>query len=142
MIKTLILGLFFCLLGSSSWAQTYTATVVKVVDGDTINVSVPAWTGTPFNPISLRIYGIDTPETSKQFAKCVKEVKLGKLAQTFARTLVKPGDTVNFTYLGHDKYFRIDAAVKLPDGTDWKTLLLSKGFAAPYLGGKKSSWCK
>lgn len=120
----------------------YQATVVKVVDGDTIDVKVESWANTPFETISLRIAGIDTPECSKAHAKCAKELALGVKAQSYARTLAKPGDAVAFQYLGHDKYFRIDAAMTLSNGTDWAMLMLNGHYAVPYAGGKKKDWCK
>lgn len=125
----------------ASPAQTYSAQVVKVVDGDTLSVSVPAWVNTPFQKISIRIAGIDTPESQKQHAKCAKELKQGLAASAFAHTLAKPGDQISFRYLGHDKYFRIDANVGVSAG-DWGQTMISNGYAAPYFGGKKQDWCK
>ncbi len=122
--------------------RTYEAKVIKVIDGDSIKVSVPAWKGIEaLETVALRVYGIDTPEKMKRFAKCDKEVRLGILATTYARTLAKEGDTIKFTYRGKDKYFRIDADVITADGDKWADKMISKGFARPYFGATKSDWC-
>lgn len=122
--------------------QTYPATIVRAVDGDTVVVSVPAWAQTPFGTISVRIAGIDTPESRMPPAKCKAEVEAGKAASAYARGLVRPGDAVTLGFKGKDRYFRVDASVTLPDGRDWATVMLSTGFARPYAGGTKGSWCR
>jgi micrococcal nuclease len=123
-------------------AKTYYAKVIKVVDGDTVNVSIARWKDTPFAEMALRVAGIDTPESMQQFAKCPKELALGVAAKLFARTLLKPGDSVRFVYLGHDKYFRIDATVILPSKQSWADVMIATGMAAPYNGGTKKNWCE
>ena len=124
-------------------AQDYPAAIVRVTDGDTLVLSVPAWKGTPFQTIPVRIVGIDTPEKRKPPAKCVTEVKKGLAAQAFAKTLAQPGDLVILTYLKRDKFFRIDGKVKLADGRDWATAMIASGMAVPYTGsGPKKKWCQ
>lgn len=120
----------------------FPAIVVRGVDGDTLRVSVPAWAGTPFDPIDVRISGIDTPESRKPPAKCKAEVALGKAASAFAKTLVKPGDAVTLTVAGADKFFRLDGSIALPDGRDWATVMLGTGMARPYAGKTKPDWCR
>ena len=97
--------------------SAYPATVVKVVDGDSVIVDVPAWAETPFHRMSIRVVGIDTPEKRRPPAKCAAEVRLGLAASAYARTLA------------------------LPDGRDWGALMIAGGYARPYDGGRKSSWC-
>jgi len=130
------------LLHAAAPSQTYQATVVRVVDGDSVIVSVPAWAATPFGTMSVRISGIDTPESRKPPAKCKAEVALGKTASAYAKTLVQPGAPVMLTLKGWDKYFRLDGALTLPDGRDWGSVMLAGGYAAPYDGGAKTSWCR
>jgi endonuclease YncB( thermonuclease family) len=118
------------------------AVVLKVIDGDTLGVDVPAWAGTPFHEWSVRIAEIDTPEKARPPAKCRSEVALGQAASAFAKTLLKAGDRVVLVYTGHDKYFRLDGRVILPDGRDFAATMIAAGCAAPYDGGKKRSWCQ
>ncbi len=125
----------------------YQATVLKVVDGDTIRVEVKSWPA-PFNPIDVRVKGIDTPEHSRPPAQTACEVPLGLAAATYAKGLAKPGDRVRLVYtLGdRDKYGgRILAAVRLADGRDWGATLISAGFARSYGSDgnlRKSPWCE
>lgn len=140
-LAPLTLACVLACLSVPAWAQSYPATLVRVVDGDSAIVNVPAWAGTPFATMSVRISGIDTPESRKPPAKCAAEVDLGKAASAFAKTLVKPGDAVTLTYRGRDKYSRVDGAITLPDGRDWATVMLKSGHAKPYGGGTKESWC-
>lgn len=120
----------------------YPATVVKVEDGDTVKVTVPAFANTPFQTLSVRIMGIDTPESSKAHAKCADEITAGKTASQYAKTLVRPGDKVMIGYVGLDKYGgRILGYITLPDGRDWSTIMLASGQALPYDGKTKANWC-
>lgn len=122
--------------------STYIATVDHVRDGDTISVHVPAWENTPFADIGVRVYGIDTPEHTKPPAKCMTEVSRGLQAMLYARTMIRQGDQLTITYHGQDKYGgRIDADVRLPDGRDWGQAMVAAGYARPYDGGAKASWC-
>ena len=54
----------------------YDATVVSVLDGDTVKVKILAWPE-PLQLVSVRIDGIDTPEKGFR-AKCKKEAMLGE----------------------------------------------------------------
>ena len=129
------------LAADAAGSNAYNATVVKVTDGDTIRVLVPAWRETPFGNVSIRIAGIDTPETRRNQAKCPKEVLFGKSATAFARTLLKPGDSVRLVRRGNDKFMRIDGDITLPDGRDFGQTMLSAGYAKPYNGRGKPEWC-
>lgn len=140
----MILLIALALLCSSLRAEplTYPATVVRVIDGDTIKLDMVSWSSTPFQVMDVRIFGIDSPESRMPPAKCVTEVKRGKVATNFARTLAAPGDPVWLTYMGHDKYFRIDGAVRLKDDSDFAEAMIKAGMAAPYTGhGPKTNWC-
>jgi micrococcal nuclease len=119
------------------------AVVLNVTDGDTLKVQVPSWTGTPMETISLRIMGIDTPESHMPPGKCALEVERGQEAKAHAQTMAPKGSTVSFQFLGWDKYGgRIDAAVVLPDGQNWAEAMVQAGMARPYDGGRKSDWCR
>jgi endonuclease YncB( thermonuclease family) len=121
--------------------ESYRASVVRVVDGDTLVVRVPSWRRTPFEQMAVRISAIDTPESQMPPGKCALEVTRGHAASAFAKTLAAPGDKVTLIYHGPDKYFRIDADVRLKDGRDWAAVMIGAGLARPYDGGTKSSWC-
>jgi micrococcal nuclease len=120
----------------------FVAVLVSVIDGDTIKVDVPAWSATPFHEINVRIAGIDAPESKRGQAKCEGELQRGLAARRYARTLIAPGAQVTGTIRGHDKYGRVLADITLPDGRGFATAMTSAGYARPYDGKRKGSWCK
>lgn len=125
-------------------ALVYHATVIHGVDGDTLRVHVKGFPA-PFDPIDVRIYGMDTPEHIRPPAQSDCEVTLGLKAAVFARALVKPGDQVTVTWSQkHDKYGRLLGSVTLPDGRDWAATMIAAGFGRPYgTDGNlhKAAWC-
>lgn len=120
----------------------YPATVVSVTDGDTVRVTVAGWPE-PFNPIGVRMAGIDSPEHQKPPARCAAEVKRGLRAKVYAATIVHPGDAVILHWKAseRDKYGRLLGRMSLPDGSDFAQRMITAGLARPYNGGAKSSWC-
>jgi micrococcal nuclease len=118
------------------------AVVIGVTDGDTVKVRIPAWSTTPFEVMAIRVDGIDTPESMRNLAKCPRELVRGAEAKAYARSLIQPEETLNFTFHGFDKYGgRIDGSIMLPDGRDFGTVMIAAGHARSYHGGTKSSWC-
>jgi len=103
-----------------------TFTVVNVVDGDTVDVDVPDG---EYERTRIRLWGVDTPETkSDEFGV----MYFGPQAFEFTRklTLEKPV-TVYLDNEKHsrDKYDRLLAYLKLPDGGFLNEVLLAEGFA-------------
>jgi endonuclease YncB( thermonuclease family) len=102
-----------------------TFTVVKVVDGDTIDIDIPDGTR---ETTRIRLLGIDAPEThsaqlgemyfAAEAAEFVKELSLGKDVTVY---LDSPNPT-------RGKYGRLLAYVKLPDGRFLNEVLLSEGY--------------
>ncbi|MFA5251093.1 MAG: thermonuclease family protein [Phycisphaerae bacterium] len=102
-----------------------TFTVLKVVDGDTIDINVPDG---KYNNTRIRLWGIDTPETKNretgvmyfgpEAAGFVTKSALGKQVIVYL-------DETNT----RDKYNRLLAYIKLPDGRFLNEALLSEGFA-------------
>lgn len=110
-----------------------------VADGDTLTstVKLPC----PLCQVSVRIRGIDTPE-SNFLAKCPAEKVKGQAAKEFLINLTKGKDSMMARNIKWDKYGgRIDAVVEI-DGKDVGQLMIEKGFAKPYTGqGPKPNWC-
>ncbi len=103
-----------------------TFNVVKVVDGDTIDINIP---DANYPHTRIRLWGVDTPETEKSPGG---EMYFGNEASEFTRQLTL-GKTVT-VYLDHDnntrgKYGRLLAYVQLPDGQYLNELLLTEGYA-------------
>jgi len=100
--------------------------VVKVVDGDTLDIDIPDG---KYNHTRIRLWGIDTPETKDPRTG---PMYFGKEASDFATKLAL-GKQVTI-YLekeknSRDKYHRLLAYIQLPDGTFLNEVLLSEGYA-------------
>ncbi len=101
-------------------------TVVKVIDGDTIDIDLPDG---KYSDTRIRLWGVDTPETKDQRTG---PMYFGKEASDFATKLTL-GKKVT-VYLEkdknpRDKYHRLLAFIQLPDGTFLNEVLLSEGYA-------------
>lgn len=111
---------------SSSPSATTNATVVRVVDGDTIVVSIDG------TEQKVRLIGIDTPETvdPRKTVQC-----FGKEASAHTHALLD-GQTVRLeadpTQDSHDKYGRLLRYVYLSDGTFINKSLVRDGYAHEY----------
>jgi micrococcal nuclease len=103
-----------------------TFTVLKVVDGDTIDIDVPDG---KYNHTRIRLWGIDTPETKNPETGIMY---FGPEASEFTRELAFEKQVTIFLDEGNntrDKYGRLLAYVKLPDDRFLNEVLLSEGFA-------------
>ena len=122
----------------------YKATVVKVVDGDTVDVDIDLGFGIVLSDERVRIAGIDTPESR---TRDKEEKKFGLAAKARVKQLL--GKTcvlkTQINKSGEDmkgKFGRILGAFNVYDSdTDsWKLLtsiLISEGHAVPYHGQNK-----
>jgi len=100
--------------------------VVKVVDGDTLDIDIPDGN---YSHTRIRLLGIDTPETDKspggekyygpQASQFTKDTVLGKRIIVIMNKDSKP----------RDKYDRLLAYIKLADGRILNEELVSNGFA-------------
>jgi len=100
--------------------------VVKVVDGDTIDIDIP---DANHNHTRIRLWGVDTPETKDSRTGVMY---FGPEASDFTTKLAL-GKQVTI-YLekdkkSRDKYHRLLAYVQLPDKTFLNEVLLSEGYA-------------
>ncbi len=114
-------------------------TVVKVVDGDTIDIDIPDGN---YPHTRIRLWGVDTPETKNPRTG---QMYFGKEASEFTTKLAL-GKRVTI-YLDKDrntrgKYGRLLAYVQLPDRTFLNERLLSEGYAYADLRFKHSFYNK
>lgn len=126
-------------------AVMYHGTIISVIDGDTVKAEIPGFP-VPWNPVNVRINGIDTPEHVMPPAQSACEVPLGLAATAFTKTFVHPGDKVTFVYTRgtHDKYDRLLATMTLANGQDYGSIMVAHGYARPYnqvTGLHKPPWC-
>ena len=112
---------------------------IRNYDADTITVSLP--TIHPFfgKSISVRLYGVDSPEIRTK-DKCEKQ--LARTAKKYVASLLKHSKRIDLINVQKDKYFRLLADVII-DGVSLREKLFKHNFAYPYYGEKKKdiNWC-
>ncbi len=105
---------------------TYNATVVRVVDGDTVIMDVDLGFSCWVRDLSFRLLGCNAREHSQIG---------GKEARANLEKLLPAGMKVKLTSVQTDKFGgRYDALIMLPDGNDLATLLVESGWAAAWTG--------
>lgn len=112
------------------------AVVVKVRDGDTITVTIPAW-HPAVATIGVRVAGIDTPELRDARPDIQA---LAELAREWTRSRCRVGATVILrdAYLG--SLSRLSARVVTEDGVDLGEELVRRGLARPWNGRGDAPW--
>jgi len=111
---------------------------IKNYDGDTITVNLFGVHPLIGKEISVRLFGIDTPEIK---GKCYKEKRLAVEAKVFVEQRLKKAHVINLLNAKRGLYFRI-VGIIMADGININTLLVKKGLAVLYYGGKKiKNWC-
>ena len=121
---------------SACLAEDLDATVVKVIDGDTIKVTLAGPMPELFRHHSVRLLGCDTPEKRD---KRLEVAVLARMATDFTASLIHPGDAIELQDIRFDKYGgRILAHVAV-DGHDLCAALIAHDppLAKPYEGGRK-----
>jgi endonuclease YncB( thermonuclease family) len=113
------------------------ATVIDVIDGDTITVRAQVWLGQVVET-RVRLLGVDAPELR---ARCAGERLQAEAALDLVRRLSE-GEAVRLRDVRFDKYGgRVLARVELPDGHDLSEALVGAHLARSYGGGQRNSWC-
>jgi len=113
----------------------YLATVTSVYDGDgayecTIDMGMKL-----FVEKQVRLYGIDTPELRG------KQKIAGRKVRDFVRECILGKEVVLHTKRDKSgKYGRLLAIIKFDTNKDLAKVLMKKGYAKEYLGGKKEPW--
>jgi len=132
MLFIILVGILVFVIRSSSEknrivSSKQSATVSRVVDGDTIKILIQEKEDT------VRLIGIDAPETVDQNkpAQC-----FGKEASNKAKELLS-GKTITLesdsTQGDRDEYGRLLRYVFLPDGTNFDEFMLKEGYAREYM---------
>lgn len=113
----------------------YRASVIRVVDGDTVDIKVDLGFDILTN-MRVRVLGIDTPEINAADPALRERAHAAKAR---VEGLLPPGTAVEITTEKdrREKYGRYLASIKLPDAADLAALLLQEGFAVAYDGGAR-----
>jgi len=110
----------------------YNATLERVVDGDTVDVTLDLGFSVRLHKQRCRLAGIDTPESR---TRNLEEKKLGLLAKERMKELCV--GQFKIKSLGKGKYGRILAIPYTEDGQDICQMMIDEGHAVEYWGGKK-----
>jgi len=130
------------LFSIAAHAQSYMLLpIVDVYDGDTIKTDLGKRMPPPLNKISIRLYGIDTPEKGWR-AKCPKEALLAEQAKDYVVQLTANHSKMKVTNYKYGKFGGRIVGTVIVGGVDISKALIEKGYAVPYFGGKKTKdWC-
>lgn len=142
-ISLLILLLFSpCLFAQTKQnpGVIYDIEITRVIDGDTIAFHAP-WLPEPLKKeLSIRVFGVDTPE--KDFrAKCPQEDQKGQAATLFTKQKISSSTKRQIALMSWDKYGGRVLGDVLLDGHSLREMLIKNGYARAYFGEAKQSWC-
>lgn len=134
-LKRLILLALLLATPKVAHADDLTATVTRVIDGDTFDADVGVW---PDITVStrVRVRGADTPEVR---GKC--QVEKDMAAQATQRTTELIGGQVTLMNVSKDSFGRALATVILNDGRDLADVLKAEGLGREWVKGKRNDWC-
>ncbi len=116
----------------------YKVKVVKVIDGDTIDVDIDLGFGTVLTKRRIRLYGIDTPESR---TRDKEEKQRGLLSKNYLLLKCPIGGYVTLKSHGVGKFGRILGELfeynKHEDTVSINQEMCDEGYAAPYFGQSK-----
>jgi endonuclease YncB( thermonuclease family) len=143
-MKTIIATILLSTLPLLGFAKPafnkYDYRIISVVDGDTVKFEAK-FLPQPLKPeLSLRIYGVDTPEKGSR-AQCPQEDKRGREATTYTQTIVANAQKIEIVLMNWDKYGGRVLGDLIIDGVSLRYLLIANGYAREYYGTAKQSWC-
>ena len=113
----------------------YKAVVVKIIDGDTIDVDVHLGFDVVLSKQRVRLHGIDTPESRTRN----KEEKVrGLLSKEYLRDQCPKGSTIRLSSKERGKFGRILGVIyREDDCISINQRMCEDNYAVPYSGGNK-----
>lgn len=125
----------------SANANPYNWKVLRVLDGDTVEVEAKFLPPELKPVLHLRVLGVDTPEKGR-LAKCHIEESMSLRAKLFTEQTISNAKVVQIEIKDWDKYGGRILGDVLVDGKRLSELLIEKQYAKPYTGkGDKFNWC-
>jgi len=121
--------------------------VVRVIDGDSVVINIPGVHPLLGQKITVRLESLDTPEKrpSRKIAEDLRTCEKQKSmeAKKVVEDMLKDAKQVDVVGVSRPKYFRILGKLEV-DGKDVGKVLIQKGLAVSYNGGKKQvvNWCQ
>lgn len=141
-----LIAMFIALFATISAADepeavVYDFVITRVIDGDTVAFHAPFLPDPLKKELSIRVYGVDTPEKSWR-AECESEAIRGEAASQFTKDLLNNSTIRQVVIMDWDKYGGRVLGDILIDGKSLRRLLIENGFAREYFGDAKKSWCE
>lgn len=119
---------------------TYKVKVLKVIDGDTIDVDIELGFNVTLKKQRVRLYGIDTPESR---TRDLDEKKYGLLAKAFLAMAAPVGGYVNLKSHERGKFGRILGSLYNDEsGVSINEKMINSHHAVPYQGQSKDDIAK
>ena len=140
--SALAIGLVISAASAGAESRRYVAGpvaahLVRVVDGDTIEVLARIWPDHYVETL-VRLAGIDAPELH---GRCADEIAQAERAKARLAALLA-GERLQLVDVRYGKYAgRVVARVLTADGTDVAQTLLREKLARSYDGGRRAPWC-
>lgn len=112
------------------------ATLTRVIDGDTVEVRARIWLGQVVE-VAVRLAGVDAPELR---ARCAQERIQAEAAAAHLQPL--EGSSILLTNVMSDKFGgRVRADVYHTEMGALAASLINAGLARPYNGDQRRGWC-
>ena len=132
----------WCILWSITMYE-YSCKIVRVVDGDTVDVDIDLGFGMWMHKERIRLHGIDTPESR---TRDLVEKKFGLEAKKMVETYMPVGSTQTLITVQDKagKFGRILGKFRIYDGKEDRQTILNEWmienhYAVAYLGQSKES---
>ena len=118
----------------------YDFEITRVIDGDTVAFRADFLPEPLKQELSIRVYGVDTPEKGWR-AECEREAAWGEKASQFTKDKLNASTKLQVAIAKWDKFGGRVLGDIIIDGKSLRHMLLDNGFAREYYGDKKESWC-
>jgi micrococcal nuclease len=120
---------------------TYSADVVKIIDGDTIDVNIHLGFNVILYKQRIRLMGIDTPESR---TRNLEEKKRGLISKQYVVDKCPVGSRIVIESLDRGKFGRIlgniwETGHEAHPDTSINKRMIADGFAVEYYGGNKDA---
>jgi len=112
----------------------YNCKIVRVVDGDTVDVDIDLGFGTWRCSERIRLYGVDTPECR---TRDDEEKAAGLLAKAFVEDALHVGGTYTLQTREKGKFGRFLGVIFIQGSASINAALISENLAVPYTGQSK-----
>ena len=119
-------------------AEYPNAEFIENYDGDSMTIRIYVWRGLPA-VLKVRLMGLDTPEAGWR-AKSELERELGAMAKREAELLLSNAKKIVCRVYNIKEKFGRTLVDLICDGQDVGEMLIAKGLAREYDGGKKLPW--